>query len=289
MPIETANKNSKRKNPERATPEEETSINQHIEYEQRRNNRLKDDTIDYAQQDNAILNEANSKDINEDQEHYDDVVERTFYLTRKFLKACLQRSKTKKEVINRYGISPDRGKSKLRKKCQKQRGKTAPAYTDQTTNIHDEEPHGKREDNLNTDLSVSKNVCAEAKIQGGQLIDELTEDMITSQGEQHILQSEKNSGVVLTKSKLNNEEENAQTYNSSPDDFIVATHGEKQKLQSDDDAAEQSHSHMELTDSNLNNEEDRTQPHLKDTFDYDGTSTIKRGRSRQQTWKETER
>lgn len=43
-----------------------------------------------------------------------------------------------------------------------------------------------------------------------------------------------------------------------------------------------SHSHMELTDSNLNNEEDRTQPHLKDTFDYDGTSTIKRGRSRQQ-------
>uniref|UniRef100_M1DCX2 Uncharacterized protein n=1 Tax=Solanum tuberosum TaxID=4113 RepID=M1DCX2_SOLTU len=157
MPIETANKNSKRKNPERATPEEETSINQHIEYEQRRNNRLKDDTVDYAQQDNAILNEANSKDvdqqaskINEDQEHYDDVEERTFYLTRKFLKACLQRSKTKK------------------------------------------------------------------------------------------------------------------------------------KLQSDDDAAEQSHSHMELTDSNLNNEEDRTQPHLKDTFDYDGTSTIKRGRSRQQ-------
>lgn len=115
----------------------------------------------------------------------------------------------------------------MRKKCQKQRGKTAPVYTDQTTNIHDEEPHGKREDNVNTDLSVniifikkkrkdssvSKNVCAEAKIQeGGQLIDELTEDMITSQGEQHILQSEKNSGVVLTKSKLNNEEENAQTY-----------------------------------------------------------------------------
>lgn len=114
----------------------------------------------------------------------------------------------------------------MRKKCQKQRGKTAPAYTDQTTNIHDEEPHGKREDNVNTDLSVniifikkkrkdssvSKNVCAEAKIQeGGQLIDKLTEDMITSQGEQHILQ-EKNSGVVLTKSKLNNEEENAQTY-----------------------------------------------------------------------------
>lgn len=66
------------------------------------------------------------------------------------------------------------------------------------------------------DSSVSKNVCAEAKIQeGGQLIDELTEDMITSQGEQHILQSEKNSGVVLTKSKLNNEEENAQTYSKT--------------------------------------------------------------------------
>lgn len=110
MPIETANKNSKRKNPERATPEEETSINQHIEYEQRRNNKLKDDTVDYAQQDNAILNEANSKDvdqqaskINEDQEHYDDVEERTFYLTRKFLKACLQRSKTKK--VSNYMLS----------------------------------------------------------------------------------------------------------------------------------------------------------------------------------------
>lgn len=38
---------------------------------------------------------------------------------------------------------------------------------------------------------------------------------------------------------------------------------------------------MELTNSNLKNEEDLTQPHLKDTFDYNGTSTIEIGRSRQ--------
>lgn len=38
---------------------------------------------------------------------------------------------------------------------------------------------------------------------------------------------------------------------------------------------------MELPNSNLKNEDDLTQPYLKDTFDYNGTSTIDKGRSRQ--------
>ncbi|KAK4718062.1 hypothetical protein R3W88_016400 [Solanum pinnatisectum] len=42
---------------------------------------------------------------------------------------------------------------------------TAPAYTDQRTNIHDEKQHGKREENINIYFCVSKIVCAEDRNQ----------------------------------------------------------------------------------------------------------------------------
>ncbi|KAH0645317.1 hypothetical protein KY284_033201 [Solanum tuberosum] len=66
---------------------------------------------------------------------------------------------------NRLITSDVDEENKLRNKGQKQRGKTAPAYTDQRTNIHDEEQHGKKEENINTDLSVSKSVCTEDRNQ----------------------------------------------------------------------------------------------------------------------------
>uniref|UniRef100_M1DTX7 Uncharacterized protein n=1 Tax=Solanum tuberosum TaxID=4113 RepID=M1DTX7_SOLTU len=139
------------------------------------------DTVDDAQQDNNCPNNANSKDvdqqatrINIDQEHYGDV---------------------KENVLSDQEVSESLPTVITNQK-------------DQRTNIHDEEQHGKREENIDTNFSVSKSVCAEDRNQErGQLIDQLKEHMITAQREEQELQDQ-----------------------SSLEDSIVARHGEKQKL-----------------------------------------------------------
>ncbi|KAG5572242.1 hypothetical protein H5410_062008 [Solanum commersonii] len=187
---------------------------------------LKADTVDYAQQDNNNPNDANSKDvdqqttkINADQEHYGDVEENV--LSDQEVSESLPTVITNQKGIQLYvelnEVLPITYEDKktynlTRKPLDKVAVTTDPASTDQRTNIHDEEQHGKREENINTDFSVSKSVCAEDRNQGGKLIDELKEDMITAQCEEQELQLEKNSVMELTKSKLNSEEENAQAY-----------------------------------------------------------------------------
>ncbi|KAH0746308.1 hypothetical protein KY285_007965 [Solanum tuberosum] len=172
------------------------------------------DTVDYAQQDNNSPNDANSKDvdqqatkINAGQEHYGDVEENV--LSDQEVSENLPPMITNQKCIQLYvelnEVLPITYEDK--KNIQSDEETTGQSHN-QRTNIHDEEQHGKREENINTDFSVSKSVCAKDRNQeGGQLIDELKEDMIIAQREDQKLQDQ-----------------------SSSEDYIVARHGEKQKL-----------------------------------------------------------
>ncbi|KAH0776554.1 hypothetical protein KY290_007965 [Solanum tuberosum] len=140
------------------------------------------DTVDYAQQDNNSPNDANSKDvdqqatkINAGQEHYGDVEENV--LSDQEVSESLPPMITNQKCIQLYV----------------ELNEVLPITYEDKKNIQSDEETTGQSHNRNQE--------------GGQLIDELKEDMIIAQREEQELQDQ-----------------------SSSEDCIVARHGEKQKL-----------------------------------------------------------